>query len=216
MKILNSYAGIGGNRKLWGDEHEITAIENNPKIAKIYQDFFPKDNVIVADAHDYLLKHFKEFEFIWSSPPCSTHSGVNYFLNAQGCVRYPDMALWQEIIFLRHFCKSKWVIENVESYYEPFIMPFNVDRHYFWTNFNISEWQDKTKEIVNLSILNTRASTRRETGQIIKTLQDFHGFDLTKYEISDKRKLLANCVKSELGLHIFNCAFGKIKQRELI
>lgn len=33
MKILNLYAGIGGNRKLWGDEHEITAIEINPEIA---------------------------------------------------------------------------------------------------------------------------------------------------------------------------------------
>jgi hypothetical protein len=29
MKILNLYAGIGGNRKLWGDEHEIVAVENN-------------------------------------------------------------------------------------------------------------------------------------------------------------------------------------------
>lgn len=29
MKILNLYAGIGGNRKLWtpnGDEHDITAV----------------------------------------------------------------------------------------------------------------------------------------------------------------------------------------------
>lgn len=46
MKILNLYAGIGGNRKLWGDEHEIVAVENEPAIAKIYQDFFPNDKVI--------------------------------------------------------------------------------------------------------------------------------------------------------------------------
>ena len=58
MKILNLYAGIGGNRKLWGDGHEITAIEFNPEIAKIYQDFFPNDKVIVTDAHQYLLEHF--------------------------------------------------------------------------------------------------------------------------------------------------------------
>lgn len=64
MKILNLYAGIGGNRKLWGDDHEITAVENVPEIAKIYQDFFPNDKVIVADAHQYLLDHFKEFNFI--------------------------------------------------------------------------------------------------------------------------------------------------------
>ena len=30
MKILNLYAGIGGNRKLWGDEHEVVAVENVP------------------------------------------------------------------------------------------------------------------------------------------------------------------------------------------
>ena len=27
LKILNLYAGIGGNRKLWGNEHDITAVE---------------------------------------------------------------------------------------------------------------------------------------------------------------------------------------------
>ncbi len=43
MKILNLYTGIGGNRKLWGDKHEITAVEIDLKIAKIYQNFFPKD-----------------------------------------------------------------------------------------------------------------------------------------------------------------------------
>ena len=32
MKILNLYAGIGGNRKLWGEEHEVTAIEYDEKI----------------------------------------------------------------------------------------------------------------------------------------------------------------------------------------
>ena len=80
MKILNLYAGIGGNRKLWGDEHEITAVEWDEKIAKIYQDFFPKDKVLVEDAHDYLLKHFEKYDFIWSSPPCPTHSVCSHFL----------------------------------------------------------------------------------------------------------------------------------------
>jgi hypothetical protein len=35
LKILNAYAGKGGNRELWGDEHQITAVELNPKIAAI-------------------------------------------------------------------------------------------------------------------------------------------------------------------------------------
>ena len=43
MKILNLYAGIGGNRKLWGDEHEVVAVENNEEIAEAYKTFYPKD-----------------------------------------------------------------------------------------------------------------------------------------------------------------------------
>ena len=78
MKILNLYAGIGGNRKNWGDTHEITAVEYDPKIAAIYRDFFPNDKVIIADAHQYLLDHFSEFDFIWSSPPCQSHSKLGF------------------------------------------------------------------------------------------------------------------------------------------
>ena len=46
-------------------------ILENEKIAKIYKYNFPNDNIIVTDAHEYLLNHFKEFDFIWSSPPLS-------------------------------------------------------------------------------------------------------------------------------------------------
>jgi len=112
MKVLNLYAGIGGNRKLWTDV-EVTAIELNPKIAAIYQDFFPQDKVIVADAHAYLLEHFMEFNFIWSSPPCPTHSVLNNFMHSQGVIRYPDMQLYQEIIFLKHWFKGKWLLERI-------------------------------------------------------------------------------------------------------
>ena len=71
MKVLNLDAGLGGNRKFWTDV-DVTAVELNPDIAKIYQDFFPDDKVIVADAHQYLLEHYQEFErgLIWDSPPC--------------------------------------------------------------------------------------------------------------------------------------------------
>jgi len=50
MKILNLYAGIGGNRKLWGDEHEVTAVEFEPYIAEAYKKMYPNDTVIIADA----------------------------------------------------------------------------------------------------------------------------------------------------------------------
>ncbi len=203
MKILNLYAGIGGNRKLWGDKHEVTAVEIDPKIAEIYQDFFPNDKVIVADAHQFLLEHFKEFDFIWSSPPCPTHSGANNFLNAQGVIRYPDMGLWQEIIFLKHFFKGKWIVENVKSYYEPMFNPQLSGRHFFWANFIISD----IKKDKNISVANARATTRRSPEDDFKTLSEYHGFDLTKFDVNNKRQMLRNCVVPKLGLHVFRSAF---------
>ena len=139
IKILNLYAGIGGNRKLWNGDIEITAIENNPEIAKIYQDFFPNDKVIVCDAHQYLLEHYKDFDFIWSSPPCPSHSDIRRMGVTVGMYKaiYPDMSLYQEIILLQYFFKGKFVVENVKSYYEPLIKPQESGRHYFWCNFTI-------------------------------------------------------------------------------
>lgn len=203
LKILNLYAGIGGNRKLWDGDIEVTAVENVPEIAKIYQDFFPQDKVVIADAHQYLLEHYKEFDFIWSSPPCPTHSVCNNFLNAQGVIRYPDMELWQEIIFLKHFFKGKFVVENVKSYYEPILQPQESGRHFFWANFPIK----KIKIEAPFNIANMRASTRQTPEDNLRSLEEFHGFDLSKFDVKNKRLLLRNCVKPELGLHIFKCAF---------
>ncbi len=96
MKVLNLYAGIGGNRTLWKDV-EVTAIENNKSIAKIYLDFFPDDKVIVADAHQYLLEHYKEYDFIWSSPPCQSHTRMRNLLNRfeQYKKVFPNMQLYE-------------------------------------------------------------------------------------------------------------------------
>ena len=115
MRILNLYAGIGGNRKLWGDKHKITAVEYKREIADIYHDFFPKDKIVVADAHQYLLDHYKEFDFIWSSPPCPSHSRLRKRLSMASGAKaiYPDMKLYEEIIFLEGYFDGKWVVENV-------------------------------------------------------------------------------------------------------
>ena len=206
MKILNLYAGIGGNRKLWGDEHEITAVEINPEIAKIYQDFFPKDKVIVGDAHQYLLEHFKEFDFIWSSPPCPSHSRLRkgFSCNVGAKPIFPDMKLYEEVIFLEGYFEGKWIVENVISYYEPLIKPTELQRHYFWSNFHINKF-DFPKDTINLT------GGEHEDAEIqIERLEKKHGFNLSKYKL-DKRTALRNCVNPEVSLHIFKCAF-KIKQ----
>lgn len=193
MKILNLYSGIGGNRKLWGNNHEITAIENNKDIAKIYQDFFPNDKVVVDDAHQYLLEHYKEFDFIWSSPPCQSHSSFRQNI----CVRYrgtepvyPDMRLYQEILFLKYNFKGKWVVENVKPYYKPLIEPTQVlQRHLFWSNFEIPKKEFKKDNIRKAQI---------------PDLQKKYGFNLSEYKLKNKRQVLRNCVEPEIGKYIPN------------
>ena len=144
LKVLNLYAGIGGNRKLWGDV-EVVAIEIESSIAKIYQDFFPNDKVIICDAHQFLLEHFKEFDFIWSSPPCPTHSKMHK-LNTKAKIVYPDMKLYEEILLLNHYFRGKWCVENVCSYYKPLIKPQELQRHYFWANFIITKKEFPTEK----------------------------------------------------------------------
>ena len=195
MKILNLNAGIGGNRKLLGDEHEITAIENNKEIAAIYQDFFPNDKVIVTDAHKYLLEHYKEFDFIWSGRPCQSHSKARYWASKGGRYApvYPDMKLYEEIVFLNHFFDGKFVVENVDSYYPPLIKPQVYKRHYYWSNF----------------IIDGKKSAYRGHNLFQKDLQELKGFDVRKYKLTTYRKdqLLRNCVEPKVGLYILNCAF---------
>jgi DNA (cytosine-5)-methyltransferase 1 len=142
LRILNLYAGIGGNRKLWGNQHQITAVEYDPRVAAVYASLFPNDTVIVSDAHEYLLEHFNEFDFIWSSPPCPTHSRLRkqVSMNNGSKAIFPDMKLYEEILFLEGYYKGYWVVENVVPYYEYLIKPtIMLGRHPYWTNFCVAK-----------------------------------------------------------------------------
>jgi len=193
MKVLNLYAGIGGNRKLWEDV-EVTSVEYEPKIAAQYKQLYPNDNLIVGDAHEYLLDHYREFDFIWSSPPCQTHSKTNYFTNEiRKRSRYPDMSLYQEIIFLNQFCKGKFCVENVIGYYEPLIKPTKIGRHYLWSNFNIP-------------------LIEQPKGDVGTMMKQYVG---TGKHAHDKKLVDRNAVNSELGLHVLNTARGIITQNKV-
>ncbi len=192
LKVLNLYAGIGGNRKLW-ENADVTAVEQNKEIAETYADIFPSDEIVIGDAHQFLLEHYAEFDFIWSSPPCQTHSRIRQFVgvNAKGFKPvYPDMTIYQEIIFLRHNAKCHWVVENVNPYYEPLIKPTaKIGRHLFWANFEIPHLEVKAQNL--------------RTRNAISDVESLHNLDLTKYKIANKRQILRNCVDSELGKHIY-------------
>lgn len=192
-RVLNLYSGIGGNRKLW-ENVEVTAVENNEKIAAIYKELFPNDNVVIGDAHQYLLNHYKEFDFIWASPPCPTHSRFNNLFNVKENYRmkYPDMALYQEIIFLKHWHKGNWVVENVKSYYEPLIKPFECDNHYFWSNQYINTLNET--EIRGIRTLTNEEKYRNR-------------FDLSKFKLNKRfeRTVLNNCVLPIVGKYVYDC-----------
>ncbi len=194
MKILNLYAGIGGNRKLWGDQHEVTAVEIDEEIAGIYKGNFPKDNVVVGDAHQYLLDHYKEFDFIWSSPPCPSHSRLCFSKKLKS---YPNMSLYQQLILLRSWFRGKWAIENVIPYYDPLLNPTVIlGRHCFWSNFAIEK-----KEFTNIDV------SRSTQEQLAEELE----IPIPRIK---PRLLLRNCVNPKMGLYIFKNAF-KEKQEVL-
>ncbi len=174
MKILNLYAGIGGNRKSWGTQHQITAVEYDSQIAEVYKDLYPTDQVIVGDAHQFLLDHYQEFDFIWSSPPCQSHSSFRHNIGVRfrGVKpKYPDMTLYEEIVFLEFYAKGLWVVENVNPFYGAMRNPKKIDRHLYWSNFDIPDREVKVEKL-------------REAQ--IPQLQELHGVDLSKYKLANK------------------------------
>jgi len=213
MKILNLYACLGGNRYKWdevakaaGIEIEVTAVELDEEAARLYQERFPNDKVIVADAHQYLLDHFKEYDFIWSSPPCPSHSRVRMsqknretFIN-----EYPDMKLYEEILLLQHQYEGKFVVENVIPYYEPLILAQKRGRHLYWTNFLLPNIIDREegKGIVGGHI-------KGEVDLLCK----FHDYDFRQYKGKQRiQKMARNLVDYEAGRRIFEIALGIITE----
>jgi DNA (cytosine-5)-methyltransferase 1 len=206
MKILNLYACLGGNRYKWdevADNLEITAVELDPEAARLYQERFPNDTVIVADAHKYLLDHYKEFDFIWSSPPCPTHSRARR-ANTRANVCYPDLKLYEEIIFLESFFNGKFVVENVIPYYEPLIPAQKRGRHLYWANFILP------------NILSERHCPVGSGVDEVNKLCHFHDYDFRKYRGEQRTdKMARNLVDYEAGRTILEIALGIIKKQNI-
>tara|TARA_R110001632_G_scaffold200942_1_gene323702 strand:+ start:507 stop:1211 length:705 start_codon:yes stop_codon:yes gene_type:complete len=221
FSILNLYACLGGNRYKYdevaeeaGIKIEVTAVELDEELASLYQERFPKDKVIVADAHQYLLDHYNEFDFIWSSPPCPTHSRMRKTNTGEGerksKATYPDMKLYQEILLLQHFFKGKYCVENVIPYYNPLIPGKKRGRHLYWTNFNLPN-DLKERKFSNF------AYSR------LNNFCDFHKYDFNKLSVFDKftytshnggiriDKIARNLVDYQAGKTIFETAIGIIK-----
>lgn len=197
IKILNLYAGIGGNRKLWEEvvDVDVTAVEIEEEIAQIYQDFFPQDKVVIGDAHKYLKENYQDYDFIWSSPPCASHSKMRLVGSKSGSYEpvYPNMELYEEILFLKHYFDGKWVVENVNPFYETLVEAQEIGRHLFWSNFKIFDISFDDEK------------THNERGYI-----EDSWFDLSEYSTSKRKdQIIRNCVAPKLGKHILKSAFKK-------
>lgn len=206
FRVLNLYACLGGNRYKWTD-CEVTAVELDAELARMYQDRFPNDKVIVEDAHQYLLDHYKEFDFIWTSPPCPSHSRARYWgfgANGKNPV-FPDLKLYEEIIFLETHFKGKYVVENVIPYYKPLIEAQERDRHLYWCNF-------KLPKDINSRHFDGLCQTTNE----LTKLCDFHKIDVSSYKGEQNLiKIARNLVDYEAGLTIFNTARGIIEKSNI-
>ncbi len=199
LRILNAYAGIAVNRKLWGDDHDITHVELDPAIAEACRSRYPNDTVITGDAKQYLLDHYKEYDFIWCSPPCTTHTrlAMSNKFKENYTNKLPDMSLYQVIIFLKHYYEGLWVVENVKPFYVPLIpADFGIDRHLYWSNFNITSIKIEQKYKIE-----TACSSDCE-------------FDLRGYGIKRTQQVIRNQVNYEVGKHILDCAMGTVSHRQ--
>ena len=212
-EILNLYACLGGNRYLWdevakeaGITIKVTAIELDEELARMYQERFPNDTVIVSDAHEYLIKNYKKFNAVWSSPPCPSHSrprfwnSSNYDTTTEAI--YPDMKLYEEIIFLDNYFKGKYIVENVIPFYEPLVPAKKRGRHLYWTNFNLPGDLGERKYRISGNKDNPNSDE-------LKKLCKFHKIDLSSYKgEQSKIKIARNLVDYEAGKTIFQTLLG--------
>jgi len=207
IRVLNLYACLGGNRFKWTN-CEVTAVELDPELARLYQLRFPNDTVIVGDAHEYLLKNYFMFDFIWTSPPCPSHSRARFWSssNLETATEpiYPDMGLYQEVIFLEHYFKGKYCVENVIPYYQPLVPAQKRGRHLYWTNFTLPK---------TLSNRNVKISAGDDE---VTRLCEFHEYDFRQYKGEQRiDKIARNLVDYEAGLTVFQCAVGAFKSNSI-
>jgi DNA (cytosine-5)-methyltransferase 1 len=203
IKILNLYACLGGNRYKWDEvsDIEVTAVELDPEAARLYQERFPNDKVIVTDAHKYLLDHYKEFDFIWSSPPCPSHSRARFARKNTTTTIYPELKLYEEILFLENYFEGKYCVENVIPFYEPLIPGKKRGRHLYWTNFFLP------------NILSKRHEAIGGHDNEINRMSKFHDYDFKKYKGEQRiDKMARNLVDYEAGKTILETALGIIKK----
>lgn len=204
MKILNLFAGLGGNRRTWSS-HEITAVDFNPKIVNIYKKLYPNDLIIEKDVFDYLQEiDLLEYDFIWSSPPCQSHSHMQVFTKNGRKAKLPminqvlGLALW-----LKKYYPGPFVVENVVPWYG--ILKTNklftvvIDRHLFYSNFKILPKSFDKGNNRHGSI----GGIMRESREYLMNKHHLPNWILEDLSgVHDKDQIIRNCVDSKIGDYV--------------
>jgi len=147
IRILDLFCGVGGVARGFqnflldnGIEFEYYAIDIDKRVLKAHKLLNPYSKTICRDAWSIDDKEFKEFDLIWASPPCETHS-KSRFLNINAKPTKPDMRLYNLIERLWSL-NMPFIVENVEPYYRPPIKPIvKVGRHVLWSNLCIKPFK---------------------------------------------------------------------------
>ncbi|MDR0285744.1 MAG: DNA cytosine methyltransferase [Propionibacteriaceae bacterium] len=220
-RVLNLYAGVGGNRAWWPSDAEVTAVELDPGIAEAYATLWPQDTVVVGDAHRFLLDHLTDgWDLVWASPPCPSHSKLNRFGAGKGRYRYPDLdTLYGEIILLREFAPQgmAWLVENVIPYYEPLVAPTTVlGRHYGWSN----RWVPPVAaDATRPRISRERQSAYKARKRTLSPMEAAEAADFEEYfglrlpacadgwGRTKRRQVMRNCVHPLIGRVVWDAVF---------
>ncbi len=200
LRVLNAYAGIGGNRHLWPAEWHVTAVEIDPRVAAEYARRYPNDTVLVEDAHAHVMERAHEYDARWVSPPCPTHSRLALNVaRRKGAEPAPDPRLWDEIEHLRAL-GGRYVVENVHTYYEPPIAPDVVtERHYYWTS----------TPPLTLTPMGVLPVSGRRVGLTADAIAESYGLPpLPAGSVADRRKAMRNAVVPHEGYEIAMAAFA--------
>jgi len=110
--------------------------------------------------------------------------------------KLPNMELYSIIIFLQHFFKGKWIVENVKPYYTPLINPTGkLGRHLIWSNFEFEEKDFKDSHIKHNKV----------TGKSVK-----YGISLEGIKLKHRKdQIIRNCVNPEISKFLLEQAFEK-------
>lgn len=222
MRILNLYAGIGGNAKLWRQTAKqynqdifITHVEINPLLCKELRLLFPDDVVLNIDANDYLEylaqnDMLNDYDIIWSSPPCQTHSRMNR-INSKKYHKssYIDPSYIQQIILLKYNYDGCYFVENVSPYYGVLFDGVQIGRHIIWSNIDVKDLSYNISNKKNLFDLT------------LEELQIEYGIKLTQNIYLDypnshcPKQVYRNAVHPQLGALLLDRFLNRSRQSTL-